>query len=375
MNSGHVVTRDVLARGLAGLGVRPGATVIAHTSLSSFGYVVGGAHSVLLALRDAVGAAGTLVMPAFTPQLCHPHTWRRPELAHAAADPATAAQMPCFDARRTPVARTMGVLPELLRTQPGARRSGHPHVSFTAQGPRAERIVAEHPLAWRLAAHGPLGRLWDLDATVLLLGTRWQKCTALHLAEYATAYPGRRAGWWSLPVPGPLGRTSWRQVPELLVWEGDFDALGDAYQAAGRPLATAQVAGALCRAVPLRELVTFACQWLADHRDLRRGLPPPGWRDVIPAPRPLPPGLLPTPPQPAPPTTPQSHLPDPSGTPQSHLPDPSGTHQSRLPDVSGALRPSPPDAPQSRLADVSGAPLSRLLAPPQPCLTATEPTP
>ncbi|MET7442863.1 hypothetical protein ABZS63_38265, partial [Streptomyces sp. NPDC005568] len=149
-----------------------------------------------------------------------------------------------------------------------------------------------------------------------------------------------------------------------LVWEGDFDALGDAYQAAGRPLATAQVAGALCRAVPLRELVTFACQWLADHRDLRRGLPPPGWRDVIPAPRPLPPGLLPTPPQPAPPTT-----------PQSHLPDPSGTHQSRLPDVSGALRPSPPDAPQSRLADVSGAPLSRLLAPPQPCLTATEPTP
>ncbi|MGW7264861.1 aminoglycoside N(3)-acetyltransferase [Streptomyces sp. NPDC054842] len=293
MTGRHVVTRDAIGEGLAALGVRPGATVITHTSLSSFGYVVGGAQSVLLALRDAVGPQGTLVMPAFTPQLCHPHTWRRPELAAAAADPGTAAQMPCFDPLRTPAARTMGTLPELLRTQPGARRSTHPHVSFTAQGPRAERIVREHPLAWRLAAHGPLGRLWDMDATVLLLGTPWQKCTALHLAEYATAYPGRRAGRWAVPAPDAHGRTSWREVPELLVWEGDFDALGDAYEAAGRPLTTARVGGALCRAVPLREVVRFACHWLARHRDLSRGLPPPGWRDVVHAPRPLPAGRLP----------------------------------------------------------------------------------
>ncbi|MGW2651474.1 aminoglycoside N(3)-acetyltransferase [Streptomyces sp. NPDC001393] len=292
MTDRHVVTRSAVADGLAGLGIRPGAVVIAHTSLSSFGYVVGGAHSVLLALRDTVGPRGTLVMPAFTPQLCHPHTWRAPDLARAAADPDIAAQMPPFDPRRTPVARTMGVLPELLRTQPGSRRSGHPHVSFAAQGPLADRIVRDHPAAWRLAAHGPLGRLWDLDATVLLLGAPWEKCTALHLAEYATAYPGRRAGLWPVPEPDGHGGTRWREVPELLVWEGDFEAIGAAYEAAGAPLATARVGGALCRAVPLRPLVRFACRWLAGHRDLSRGVPPPGWRDVVDAQSPVPAGRL-----------------------------------------------------------------------------------
>ncbi|MFI7406697.1 aminoglycoside N(3)-acetyltransferase [Streptomyces sp. NPDC049541] len=292
MTGRHVVTRSALAEGLTGLGIRPGATVIAHTSLSSFGYVVGGAHSVLLALRDTLGPQGTLVMPAFTPQLCHPHTWRAPDLARAAADPDTAAQMPPFDPRRTPVARTMGVLPELLRTQPGTRRSSHPHVSFAAQGPLADGIVRDHPAAWRLAAHGPLGRLWDLDATVLLLGAPWEKCTALHLAEYATAYPGRRAGLWAVPEPDGHGRTRWLEVPELLVWEGDFDGIGAAYEAAGGPLATARVGGALCRAVPLRPLVRFACRRLADHRDLSRAVPPPGWRDVVDAESPLPAGQL-----------------------------------------------------------------------------------
>ncbi len=290
MTGRHVVTRSALAEGLAGLGVRPGALVVAHTSLSSFGYVVGGAHGVLLALRDTVGPRGTLVMPAFTPQLCHPRTWRAPDLARAAADPDTAAQIPPFDPRRTPVARTMGVLPELLRTQPGTRRSGHPHVSFAAQGPLAGRVVREHPAAWRLAAHGPLGRLWDLDAVVLLLGAPWEKCTALHLAEYATAYPGRRAGLWAVPEPDGHGGTRWREVPELLVWEGDFEAIGAAYEASGGPIATARVGGALCRAVPLRPLVRFACRWLAAHRDLSRGVPPPGWRDVVDAESPGPAG-------------------------------------------------------------------------------------
>ncbi|MGW1965995.1 aminoglycoside N(3)-acetyltransferase [Streptomyces sp. NPDC001935] len=292
MTGRHIVTRAQIADGLTALGVRPGATVIAHTALSSFGYVVGGAHGVLLALRDALGPDGTLVMPAFTPQLCHPSTWRAPDLAEAATDPRIAARMPPFDPRRTPAARTMGVLPELLRTQPGALRSRHPHVSFAAQGPHAATVVRTHPAAWRLAAHGPLGRLWDLDAHVLLLGAPWNKTTALHLAEYATAYRGRRAGLWALPEPDGHGGSRWHRVPELLVWEGDFDALGAAYEAAGAPLADARVGGAHCRAVPLRDLVRFACRWLAGHRDLSGALAPPGWLEVVDAEAPLPAGRL-----------------------------------------------------------------------------------
>jgi aminoglycoside 3-N-acetyltransferase len=48
------------------------------------------------------------------------------------------------------------------------------------------------------------------------------------------------------------------------------------------------VGGAACRAVPLRPLVDFATGWLPAHRDLRRGVAPPGWRAVREAGGPLP---------------------------------------------------------------------------------------
>ena len=36
-----------------------------HCSLSSFGYVEGGPETVVLALKEAVGKDGTIVMPSF----------------------------------------------------------------------------------------------------------------------------------------------------------------------------------------------------------------------------------------------------------------------------------------------------------------------
>ncbi len=284
MTPSPVVTRERILRGLGELGTSPGDVVIVHTSLRSFGYVVGGAQAVHLALRDALGPDGTLVVPAFTPQLCHPSTWHGRDL-EACGD--VSSQMPPYDPLRTPVARSIGALPDLVRALPDALRSSHPHVSFAAQGPHASTVVAGHPDAWRFSAQSPLGRLWDLDATVLMLGTGWDKCTALHLAEYEAAYPGRRAGLWALPRAG-ADRTEWYEVPELLVWEGDFPAIGAAYEKAGEPLRTVRIGGSVCRAVPVRPLVRFAARRLLGHRDLRRGVAPPGWRDVVEADGPLP---------------------------------------------------------------------------------------
>lgn len=281
------VMRSELERGLAGLGVRPGDIIIAHASLSQFGYVVGGAFTLCLALRDALGTTGTLVMPGFTPQLCHPTSWRPSRLA--GADPARLArEMPCFDPDATPVAATMGVVPECLRGMPGTARSTHPHTSFLAQGPLSSTVAATHPLEYRLSSHSPLGRLWELDAKVLMLGVSWSKCTALHLAEYSTVYPGRRRGLW--PVPVSAGEeTQWRPTEELLVWEGDFDRIGADFEASSpRTLARARIGAADCLLVSLREAVRFAASWLARHRDLRPYANPPGWSDIEEATAPLP---------------------------------------------------------------------------------------
>ena len=71
-------TVATLAADLAALGVRPGSTLVVHSSLSSIGYVTGGAHAVVLALVEALGPDGTLVVPTHSGELSDPGRWQRP---------------------------------------------------------------------------------------------------------------------------------------------------------------------------------------------------------------------------------------------------------------------------------------------------------
>lgn len=61
--TGPLQTRASLAAALRDLGVRPGETLLAHTSLSSLGWVCGGAVALVQALLDALGEDGTLTVP------------------------------------------------------------------------------------------------------------------------------------------------------------------------------------------------------------------------------------------------------------------------------------------------------------------------
>src|SRR5689334_19612096 len=82
MNEGGLVTRASLAADLAALGVRRGDTLLVHASLRSLGWACGGPVAVVLALRDALGPDGTLVVPAQTP---YPH--RRPRCDAKVSNP------------------------------------------------------------------------------------------------------------------------------------------------------------------------------------------------------------------------------------------------------------------------------------------------
>ena len=57
------ITREEIAQGLRELGVAPGDCLIVHASLSSLGWVAGGAQAVVGALRDAVFPRGTIAVP------------------------------------------------------------------------------------------------------------------------------------------------------------------------------------------------------------------------------------------------------------------------------------------------------------------------
>jgi len=60
------VTAADIAAAVKNLGVRPGDTVLVHSSLKSMGYVSGGPSAVIQGFEDILGREGTLVMPTLS---------------------------------------------------------------------------------------------------------------------------------------------------------------------------------------------------------------------------------------------------------------------------------------------------------------------
>ena len=61
-----LITKEVLIHKFFQLGIKQGDTLLVHASLSSLGYVVGGAEALFLALREVIGKQGTIVVPSQT---------------------------------------------------------------------------------------------------------------------------------------------------------------------------------------------------------------------------------------------------------------------------------------------------------------------
>lgn len=58
------ITKQNIIDGLLDLGLKSGDEIEVHSSLSSFGYVDGGAETVISALKEVVGEIGSIFMPA-----------------------------------------------------------------------------------------------------------------------------------------------------------------------------------------------------------------------------------------------------------------------------------------------------------------------
>ena len=155
------------------LGLTDGDTVFVHSSLSSMGWVDGGAQSVISAFRNVLGENGTLVVPAFTGSH-FPLPDRPPNLI--------------FDPLNDP--SEMGRITEVVRLNVDSFRSHHLLHSMSAIGKHALDITKVHgPSAW--AADGPFGKLYELDAYVLMLGINWTTCTYFHVVEQLVQVPYR----------------------------------------------------------------------------------------------------------------------------------------------------------------------------------------
>jgi aminoglycoside 3-N-acetyltransferase len=255
------ITRASLADDLARLGVRRGSVLLLHSSLRSLGWVVGGPVAVVQALLDLLGTQGTLVAPTHTPENSDPSGWSRPPVPQEWW-PIIRAHMPAFDPATTP-SRWMGAIAEVIRTWPGARRSDHPQVSFAALGPAALDIVADHRLDQALGEPSPVGRVYELDGDVLLLGVGHDSNTSLHLAEYRVASPPQRTE--AAAVRSAEGDQKWTTWVDVAVNEDDFARLGADLDATGL-VRLGSVAKASARFMRQRAAVDFAVEWFAQHR-------------------------------------------------------------------------------------------------------------
>ncbi len=250
---------------LRALGVKPGMVVLVHSSLSAMGWVCGGAVAVIVALQEALGSAGTLVMPAHSPDLTEPSGWESPPVPKSWW-PVIRENMPAYDPVLTPT-RSMGIIAETFRKQRDVLRSVHPQVSFCACGPQASRITDNHSLAFGMGEHSPLARIYDLHGFVLLLGVDHGNNTSMHLAEHRATFPTKRVIQQGAPI-SPSGSRRWATFEDVDIDSSDFDRIGEDFlrSEAGHAVRRGRVGLADCQLMPQRDVVDFTVGWLEENR-------------------------------------------------------------------------------------------------------------
>lgn len=249
------VTVRTLVADLRALGVAEDLTLLVHSSLRALGWVAGGAEAVVEALLAVLGPGGTLAVPSFSTHRTDPKRWQNPPVPESWW-PVIRAETPAYDPR-TASTRQMGAIAECVVRWPGARRSAHPHLSVTALGPLAERVVEPHPLPFGIGDTSPFAHLYDLGAYVLLLGVGHANNSSLHLAEHRARWPGRTTYEEGAAMLVD-GERRWVTFEDLMTDDADFPDVGAAYEAAGGPVSVGPAGHGTARLMPQRELVDFA---------------------------------------------------------------------------------------------------------------------
>ncbi len=176
----HVDKNDItgadIETGLKAVGVRPGMGLIVHSSLKSFGHVVGGPETVISALMKALTREGTLLMPTFN----HDAPFRPGALG---------IYDPCHTRSEN------GIITDRFWRMSSVCRSLNPTHPFAAWGKHAQRYTENHHRTLTMGAESPLGQLYQDDGYCLLMGVTCNSNTFHHVVETLVDAPciGKRS--------------------------------------------------------------------------------------------------------------------------------------------------------------------------------------
>jgi aminoglycoside 3-N-acetyltransferase len=242
-----MLTFEQLVDGFRRLGVMEGDTLLVHSSYKSFGEVDGGPATVNRALEAALGTDkdGTLIMPTFNFDFNKGEAW---------------------DVRTTP--SKMGVLTELVRKDPRAKRVFHPFYSFAILGKHAEMLGS---LRYKSAYErdSVFGKLRDLDGKIMVIGLSYNNSmTFFHHIEQMEGVDYRFLKQFTGQVTDENGNT-YTDTFEMLVRDIDkgvltmVDPMGALMEEQG-VIKSAKIGEADVKLMKANEVYTFTA------REMRR---------------------------------------------------------------------------------------------------------
>jgi aminoglycoside N3'-acetyltransferase len=242
-----MLTLNDLVAGFRSLGVEAGDTMLVHSSYKSFGPVDGGPQTVIRALELALDTDGngTLIMPTFNFDFNKGQAW---------------------DVRTTP--SKMGVLTEVVRQDPRARRVFHPFYSFAILGKHAEMLGN---LRYKSAyeRNSVFGKLRDLDGKIMVIGLSYNdSMTFFHHIEQMEGVDYRFLKQFTGQVTDAEG-TTYTDTFEMLVRDIDkgvltmVDPMGNLMEEQG-VIKSAQIGEAAVKLMKANEAYAFTA------REMRR---------------------------------------------------------------------------------------------------------
>ena len=202
-------------------GLENGMIVEVHCTLPSLGYVIGGAQTIVDALMEVVGYQGTILMAMQSAHNSEPTFWKKP-MVDCELAPKIRETMPAFHRKESDTTQ-MGEVAENFRRREGVVLSSHPSCAFAAWGKYAKFLCNHQSLHFCLSEESATARLVELKASVLLLGSGYDKCTCMHLAEY-------RSDVRPIVLQGAAvehkGVRVWKQYLDIAMDSSEFASIG-----------------------------------------------------------------------------------------------------------------------------------------------------
>lgn len=166
------ITKQVLLAALKELGVSEGDVLMVHSALSGLGHIVGGADTIIDSLLEAVGEAGTVMMPCFT----------RPYIGFEGVVNKARNYRPFSYSDKENI--STGTIPKKLLKREGTLRSAHATHSWCGRGPLAEACLSAHGLLDPPASeNSPMAFARKNGGKIIMFGCGVGSNTFLHHLE------------------------------------------------------------------------------------------------------------------------------------------------------------------------------------------------